>query len=86
MSVNPVDTKVRKNRAPQDGKPEGDPLRRWTASHTAIPAGADGALFQYLNASKRGMVAERGQAGTEAELWKSIALCLREYHLQEEGS
>lgn len=38
--------------------PEGDPLRRWTASHTAIPPGADGALFQYLNASKRSIVAD----------------------------
>jgi len=38
--------------------PEGDLLRRWTASHTALPAGADGALFQYLNASKRSIVAD----------------------------
>lgn len=33
--------------------PGGDPLRHWTASGTALAAGEDGALFQYLNASKR---------------------------------
>ncbi|MBP1688586.1 MAG: putative acyl-CoA transferase/carnitine dehydratase, partial [Deltaproteobacteria bacterium] len=44
--------------------PEGDPLRRWTASHTAIPAGADGALFQYLNASKHGVVADLSRAAS----------------------
>ncbi|NRA00022.1 MAG: CoA transferase [Myxococcales bacterium] len=31
----------------------GDPLRRWTASDTELPADRDGALFQFLNASKR---------------------------------
>ncbi len=36
--------------------PGGDSLRRWTASGTAIPDGQDGALFQYLNASKQGVV------------------------------
>jgi len=35
--------------------PRGDPLRRWTASGSEIPAGEDGALFQFLNASKRGL-------------------------------
>jgi crotonobetainyl-CoA:carnitine CoA-transferase CaiB-like acyl-CoA transferase len=34
--------------------PEGDPLRRFTASRTELAPGADGALFQFLNASKRG--------------------------------
>ncbi|MGE4609473.1 MAG: CoA transferase [Myxococcota bacterium] len=33
--------------------PGGDPLRRWTASGTPLAEGQDGALFQYLNASKR---------------------------------
>jgi len=33
--------------------PGGDPLRRWTASGTPLAADEDGALFQYLNASKR---------------------------------
>jgi crotonobetainyl-CoA:carnitine CoA-transferase CaiB-like acyl-CoA transferase len=31
----------------------GDPLRRWTASGTVLPAGEDAALFRFLNASKR---------------------------------
>jgi crotonobetainyl-CoA:carnitine CoA-transferase CaiB-like acyl-CoA transferase len=31
----------------------GDPLRRWTASGAELPEGEDGALFRYLNASKR---------------------------------
>jgi len=38
--------------------PGGDPLRRWTASGTALPPGTDGALFQHLNASKRSVVAD----------------------------
>lgn len=33
--------------------PEGDPLRRWRASGEAVPEGRDGALFQFLNASKQ---------------------------------
>ena len=36
----------------------GDPLRRWSASHTPLPDGRDGALFQYLNASKRSILAD----------------------------
>jgi crotonobetainyl-CoA:carnitine CoA-transferase CaiB-like acyl-CoA transferase len=31
----------------------GDPLRRWTASGVALPPGEDGALFRFLNTSKR---------------------------------
>jgi crotonobetainyl-CoA:carnitine CoA-transferase CaiB-like acyl-CoA transferase len=38
--------------------PGGDPLRRWTASGCSIAAGADGALFQFLNASKRSAVVD----------------------------
>ena len=38
--------------------PEGDPLRRWTSSGHALAEGEDGALFQYLNASKRSVVAD----------------------------
>jgi crotonobetainyl-CoA:carnitine CoA-transferase CaiB-like acyl-CoA transferase len=38
--------------------PEGDPLRRWTASGLELPPGSDGALFQFLNASKRSAVAD----------------------------
>ena len=35
--------------------PGGDPVRRWSASHQDL-AGADGALFQFLNCSKRSVV------------------------------
>lgn len=37
--------------------PDGDPLRFWTASGADL-AGADGALFQFLNASKRSVVGD----------------------------
>jgi len=33
--------------------PDGDPLRRWTASGTPLPLGEDGVLFKFLNTSKR---------------------------------
>ncbi|MGV0794510.1 CaiB/BaiF CoA transferase family protein [Mycolicibacterium sp. XJ1819] len=36
--------------------PTGDPLRRWSASHTPLAGGADGPLFQYLSASKASVV------------------------------
>ncbi len=38
--------------------PGGDPLRGWTASGQPLADGEDGALFQYLNACKRGVVAD----------------------------
>ncbi|MCP4907118.1 MAG: CoA transferase [bacterium] len=38
--------------------PEGDPLRRWSASHTSIAEAGSGALFKFLNTSKRGAVAD----------------------------
>ncbi len=38
--------------------PRGDPLRRWTASGTRLAPDEDGALFQFLNASKRSVVAD----------------------------
>jgi crotonobetainyl-CoA:carnitine CoA-transferase CaiB-like acyl-CoA transferase len=38
--------------------PEGDPLRRWSASGTAIPPEADGALFNFLSSSKRSVVVD----------------------------
>ncbi|MDJ0847762.1 MAG: CoA transferase [Myxococcota bacterium] len=41
--------------------PGGDPLRRWTASGHDL-AGEDGALFRFLNASKRSVVADPGSA------------------------
>ncbi|MFN8643096.1 MAG: CoA transferase [Candidatus Binatia bacterium] len=36
--------------------PAGDPLRRWSASGRALAPGEDGALFRFLNTSKRGAV------------------------------
>ncbi len=38
--------------------PEGDPLRRWSASGAAIPPGDDGALFSFLAGSKQSVVAD----------------------------
>ena len=42
---------------------EGDPLRRWSASGTPIPADDDGALFNFLGASKRSVVIDGTDAG-----------------------
>ena len=38
--------------------PEGDPLRRWSASGAEIEAGTDGALFSFLACSKHSVVAD----------------------------
>jgi crotonobetainyl-CoA:carnitine CoA-transferase CaiB-like acyl-CoA transferase len=38
--------------------PEGDPLRRWSASGAEIKAGDDGALFSFLACSKHSVVAD----------------------------
>lgn len=46
--------------------PTGDPLRRWTASGADL-GGADGALFTFLAAGTRSVVAEPGD-GTTAQL------------------
>ncbi len=43
--------------------PEGDPLRRWSASGAAIPPDADGALFNFLSASKRSAVIDADGSG-----------------------
>ncbi len=45
--------------------PDGDPLRRWSASGAEIPADDDGALFNFLHSSKRSVVVD---AGSDAEL------------------
>jgi len=45
--------------------PEGDPLRAWSASG-AVPDGEDGALFQFLAASKRSVVADPADAAALA--------------------
>jgi crotonobetainyl-CoA:carnitine CoA-transferase CaiB-like acyl-CoA transferase len=47
--------------------PEGDPLRRWSASGAEIPAGEDGALFAYLACSKRSVVGDPGPLLAEAD-------------------
>ena len=38
--------------------PEGDPLRRWSASGAEIKAGDDGALFSFLACSKHSVVVD----------------------------
>ena len=38
--------------------PEGDPLRRWSASGAVVAPDTDGALFNFLNASKQSVVVE----------------------------
>ena len=43
--------------------PEGDPLRRWSASGAAIPPETDGALFNFLAASKRSVVVDPDRRG-----------------------
>jgi crotonobetainyl-CoA:carnitine CoA-transferase CaiB-like acyl-CoA transferase len=43
--------------------PGGDPLRRWSASGAAIPVDHDGALFNFLGASKRSVVVDGADAG-----------------------
>ena len=40
--------------------PEGDPLRRWSASGAEIAPGDDGALFSFLACSKHSVVADPG--------------------------
>lgn len=40
--------------------PEGDSLRRWSASGSSIPAGGDGALFSFLAGAKHSVVADPG--------------------------
>jgi crotonobetainyl-CoA:carnitine CoA-transferase CaiB-like acyl-CoA transferase len=47
--------------------PEGDPLRRWSASGAAIPPGGDGALFGFLAGSKHSVVADP-EAGDEVRM------------------
>ena len=43
--------------------PDGDPLRRWSASGASLSAGEDGALFRFLNTSKRSAVIDHGSRG-----------------------
>ena len=48
--------------------PEGDPLRAWSASGTAVPEGEDGALFQFLAGSKCSVLANPGCESDVASL------------------
>jgi len=43
--------------------PQGDPLRRWSASGARIESGGDGALFGFLACSKHSVVADPGIDG-----------------------
>jgi crotonobetainyl-CoA:carnitine CoA-transferase CaiB-like acyl-CoA transferase len=45
--------------------PEGDPLRRWSATRAEL-GDEDGALFRFLNASKRSVVGQPGDAEVRA--------------------
>jgi crotonobetainyl-CoA:carnitine CoA-transferase CaiB-like acyl-CoA transferase len=49
--------------------PEGDPLRRWSASGAEIPPGDDGALFSFLACSKHSVVAD---PDTDAEFVNTL--------------
>ncbi|MEZ4282762.1 MAG: CoA transferase [Myxococcota bacterium] len=42
--------------------PEGDPMRRWTASFQSLAPGESSPLFQYLNAGKRSIALDPGDA------------------------
>lgn len=47
--------------------PQGDPLRRWSASGAEILEGTDGALFSYLACSKHSVVADPSRHPTDIE-------------------
>ena len=48
--------------------PGGDPLRKWSSSSAVIPPGDDGALFNFLNASKQSVVVDPDKADDDARL------------------
>ena len=53
--------------------PEGDPLRRWSASGAVIAPDTDGALFNFLSASKQSVVVEDKSAENLASLERLLA-------------
>ena len=53
--------------------PDGDPLRRWSASGAAIAPGDDGALFNYLAATKQSLVVDPSADGSMASLHQLLA-------------
>jgi crotonobetainyl-CoA:carnitine CoA-transferase CaiB-like acyl-CoA transferase len=54
--------------------PDGDRLRRWSASGTVVAPGESGRLFQFLNASKRSAVLDLGRPSDVDEL-RRLAAC-----------
>jgi crotonobetainyl-CoA:carnitine CoA-transferase CaiB-like acyl-CoA transferase len=53
--------------------PEGEPLRRWTASGAPLAADRDGPLFQFLNAGKRSACLDLDRAGDRERLLELAA-------------
>src|SRR5580704_17491317 len=53
--------------------PDGDPLRRWSASGAQISPDGDGALFNFLSASKQSVVVEPESADDLARLHALLA-------------
>ena len=54
-------------------EPEGDPLRRWTASGTELAPGEDGALFRFLAAGKHSVVVDRSRRHDLEDLHQLLA-------------
>lgn len=54
--------------------PDGDPLRRWSASGATIAPGDDGALFNFLTASKESVVVDGDLASVHTLLASSDAV------------
>ncbi len=48
--------------------PSGDPLRRWSASHTPRAPGEDGALFRFLNGGKQSVCADLASGAGRARV------------------
>ncbi len=53
--------------------PDGDPLRRWSASGATIAPDGDGALFNFLNASKQSVVVDGESTNDIASLHALLA-------------
>jgi crotonobetainyl-CoA:carnitine CoA-transferase CaiB-like acyl-CoA transferase len=52
--------------------PEGDRLRSWSASGTAVPPGGSGRLFEFLNTSKRSVVLDVARPD-DADRFRALA-------------
>jgi crotonobetainyl-CoA:carnitine CoA-transferase CaiB-like acyl-CoA transferase len=53
--------------------PDGDPLRRWSASGASIPPGGDGALFTFLSSSKQSEIADPDSDDDLARVYDLLA-------------